>query len=88
MLADSFARIFFRNAVNLGLVPVVCKGVSQAVKEGQTITLDLGVGTVAVRETGEVIPCEKLGNPFPSGSGGSCSTGSSTPTPPSSVCPS
>ena len=29
VIADSFARIFFRNAVNLGLVPVICKGISK-----------------------------------------------------------
>lgn len=61
VLADSFARIFFRNAVNLGLVPVVCKGVSQKVCSGQTLTLDLTEGMVTVAETGEVLPCEQLG---------------------------
>ena len=62
VLADSFARIFFRNAVNLGLVPVVCKGISQKVTGGQTLTLDLSAGTVTVEETGEVVPCEQLGD--------------------------
>lgn len=61
VLADSFARIFFRNAVNLGLVPVVCKGISQKVHGGQTLTLDLTEGTVTVAETGEVLLCEQLG---------------------------
>lgn len=62
ILADSFARIFFRNAVNLGLVPVICKGVSQKVVPGQTLTIDLDAGTVTVQETGEVFPCERLGD--------------------------
>ena len=62
VLADSFARIFFRNAVNLGLLPVVCKGIKDHVKDGQTLTLDLLAGTVTVEETGEVLPCEKLGD--------------------------
>ncbi len=48
VLADSFARIFFRNAVNLGLLPVICKGIS--------------AGTVTVQETGEALPCEQLGD--------------------------
>ena len=61
VVADSFARIFFRNAVNLGLVPVICKGISQHVQSGQTLTLDLAGGTVTVRETGECFPCEPLG---------------------------
>ena len=62
ILADSFARIFFRNAVNLGLVPVICKGVSQKVTPGQTLTIDLDAGTVTVQETGDVLPCERLGD--------------------------
>ena len=61
VLADSFARIFFRNAVNLGLLPVICKGIREKVKDGQTVTLDLAKGTVTVQETGEVLPCEQLG---------------------------
>ncbi len=61
VVADSFARIFFRNAVNLGLTPVICKGIAQRVRPGQTLTIDLEDGTVAVSETGEVLPCEKLG---------------------------
>ena len=62
VLADSFARIFFRNAVNLGLLPVICKGISQHVASGQTLTLDLEAGTVTVTETGESYPCEQLGD--------------------------
>ena len=61
VLADSFARIFFRNAVNLGLVPVICKGIAQKVQPGQTLTIDLETGAVTIAETGEVLPCEKLG---------------------------
>ncbi len=62
VIADSFARIFFRNAVNLGLVPVICKGISRKVQSGQTLTLDLANGTVTVAETGDVYPCEQLGD--------------------------
>ena len=61
VLADSFARIFFRNAVNLGLLPVICKDIRSHVNEGQTVTLDLESGTVTVVETGNVYPCEQLG---------------------------
>ncbi len=62
VLADSFARIFFRNSINLGLLPVICKGISKKVSDGQTLTLDLEAGTVTVQETGEVLPCEQLGD--------------------------
>ncbi len=61
VLADSFARIFFRNSINLGLLPIICKGLSKHVKKGETLTLDLENYTVTVKETGEVFPCEKLG---------------------------
>ena len=61
VLADSFARIFFRNAVNLGLLPIICKGINQHVKPGQTLTLDIDKGTVTVNETGEIFQCEQLG---------------------------
>ncbi|MBQ7220832.1 MAG: 3-isopropylmalate dehydratase small subunit [Synergistaceae bacterium] len=62
VLADSFARIFFRNAVNLGLLPIICKGINQHVKAGETLTLDLEKGTVRVEETGGEFVCEKLGD--------------------------
>ena len=62
VLADSFARIFFRNSINLGLLPVICKGIRSKVTDGQTLTLDLEAGTVTIKETGEVLPCEQLGD--------------------------
>ena len=48
-------------AVNLGLVPVICKGIAQKARPGQTLTVDLEAGTVTITDTGEVLPCEKLG---------------------------
>ena len=62
VLADSFARIFFRNGINLGLPLVVCKGIAQHVKDGQTVTLDILAGTVTIEETGEILQAEALGD--------------------------
>ena len=62
VLADSFARIFFRNAVNLGLLPVICKGIQSHVTDEQTLTIDLEAGTVLIQETGETLPCEQIGD--------------------------
>ncbi|MCQ2511060.1 MAG: 3-isopropylmalate dehydratase small subunit [Lachnospiraceae bacterium] len=61
VVADSFARIFFRNATNLGLPLIVCKGISSEVEAGNTLTIDIHKGTVTVEETGKVYPCDKLG---------------------------
>ena len=61
VLADSFARIFFRNAINLGLPVIVCKGIAAHVNDGQTLRLDMTAGTVTIAETGEVLPAEALG---------------------------
>ena len=61
VVADSFARIFFRNAINLGLPCVVCPGIAGKVQKGWQITLDLEAGTLTVAESGETLPCEKLG---------------------------
>lgn len=62
VLADSFARIFFRNGINLGLPLVVCRGIAKHVHSGQTIRLNLETGTVAILETGEVLQAEALGD--------------------------
>ncbi len=60
ILADSFARIFYRNAINLGLPCVVCRGIGKAVKNGQEIEADITAGRVTVIETGEELACEPV----------------------------
>lgn len=62
VIADSFARIFFRNSINLGLPLIVCKGISKEIEAGQELTLDIEAGTVTVKETGKVYPCDRLGD--------------------------
>jgi len=50
VVAESFARIFFRNAINNGLPLVECKGVSQAVEEGDAVEIDLNSGEVRTKK--------------------------------------
>ncbi|MDD1702808.1 MAG: 3-isopropylmalate dehydratase small subunit [Methanoregula sp.] len=47
VLAKSFARIFFRNSVNVGVLPVVCKGTDK-IPDGAKVTLDLKRGYAEV----------------------------------------
>jgi 3-isopropylmalate dehydratase small subunit len=49
VVAESFARIFFRNAINNGLPLVECKGISKAVEEGDVIEINLDTGNVKAR---------------------------------------
>lgn len=61
VVADSFARIFFRNSINLGLPLIVCKGLNKEVTSNQTLTIDIEQGIITVNETGKQYQCEKLG---------------------------
>jgi 3-isopropylmalate/(R)-2-methylmalate dehydratase small subunit len=46
VLAESFARIFFRNAINIGLPAIEAKGISAKVAEGDVLEVDFEAGTV------------------------------------------
>lgn len=46
VVASSFARIYFRNAVNSGLPPVQCPEAIEAVLNGDEIEVDLAAGTI------------------------------------------
>jgi len=46
VIAESFARIFYRNAINIGLPAVECVGVSSEVEDGDELTVDLEKGIV------------------------------------------
>jgi 3-isopropylmalate/(R)-2-methylmalate dehydratase small subunit len=60
VVAESFARIFFRNAINIGLPIVECPGISAKVKEGESIEVDLEGGAI-VLASGEKLSV----TPFP-----------------------
>lgn len=60
VVANSFARIFYRNAINIGFPVVECPGFHDMVKEGDAITVDLAMGDI-VLASGERVPF----HPFP-----------------------
>lgn len=53
VVAESFARIFYRNAINRGLLVVEVPGISQRVTDGERLVIDLE-GGVIVLASGEV----------------------------------
>jgi 3-isopropylmalate/(R)-2-methylmalate dehydratase small subunit len=53
VVAGSFARIFFRNAINVGLPVVVCPKASQTIQAGEVVRIDLQGGSIEVIGTGE-----------------------------------
>ena len=46
VIADSFARIFFRNAINNGFRVIECPGAAAALQEGDDVEVDLAGGRV------------------------------------------
>jgi 3-isopropylmalate/(R)-2-methylmalate dehydratase small subunit len=60
VVAESFARIFFRNSINLGLPVVECPGISSAVENGQQLRILLEEGRIENLNTGDKMHGTKL----------------------------
>lgn len=60
VLAESFARIFYRNAITIGLPVLVCKGVSIKVKEGDELTVNLTTGQIEDKTNEIILQATKL----------------------------
>ena len=60
MLAESFARIFFRNSITIGLPVLVCAGISGKVKEGDELVVNLQTGKVEDKTNGSVLQATQL----------------------------
>lgn len=53
IIAESFARIFFRNAINIGLPILESPDAAQDAQKGDALSVDLVAGTITNRRTGK-----------------------------------
>lgn len=60
VVAASYARIFFRNAINVGLPILICSAAAAAVRPGDELELDLAAGTVRDQTSGASWRAEPL----------------------------
>ena len=61
VIAETFARIFFRNAINIGLPIIECEEAAKAIKAGDEVSVDFDSGLITDITTGQ----EFKGQPFP-----------------------
>ena len=61
VIAASFARIFYRNAINIGLPILECPAASAAIRAGDTVSVNFDTGVITDETTGETFQAE----PFP-----------------------
>ena len=59
VIAESFAGLFYRNAINLGLPAVSCAQ-AKRIGQGDELEVDLERGKVRNRTTGETLDCEPI----------------------------
>ena len=62
VIAESFARIFYRNATNVGVPLLEAPGISEIVEDGEEIEVDMEKGLI-ISESGKEIEFKKL-TPF------------------------
>ncbi len=60
VLAESFARIFYRNAINIGLPVLECPGVSSKVGDGDELAVNLEAGMIENRSKNSTFQATKL----------------------------
>ena len=61
VIAESFARIFYRNALNIGLPILECPAAAKAISAGDDVSVELAAGEIADLTTGQRFRAE----PFP-----------------------
>lgn len=60
VIANSFARIFYRNSINIGLPILECPQAVAAIRQGDTVNVDLSSGTIHNVSTGEIFLAESF----------------------------
>lgn len=61
VIAETFARIFFRNAINIGLPIIECREASEGIQAGDEVEIDFDSGLIK-----DVTTCRSFqGTPFP-----------------------
>ncbi len=61
VIAATFARIFYRNAINIGLAILECEEASKDIKDGDDVSVDFDTGIITNNTTGKTYQAE----PFP-----------------------
>lgn len=61
VIAKSFARIFYRNAINIGLPILECEAAAEEIQAGDTVSVDFDTGVITDHTTGRTYQSE----PFP-----------------------
>jgi 3-isopropylmalate/(R)-2-methylmalate dehydratase small subunit len=61
VIAKSFARIFYRNSINIGLPIMECPEAAKAIKAGDKVEVDFDSGVITDKTTGESFKAQ----PFP-----------------------
>lgn len=61
VIAETFARIFFRNAINIGLPIIECREASEGIQSGDEVEIDFDSGLIKDVTTGRSFQ----GTPFP-----------------------
>ena len=61
VIAKSFARIFYRNAINIGLPILECEAAADAIEAGHTVAVSFDTGVITDETTGQSFQAE----PFP-----------------------
>jgi 3-isopropylmalate/(R)-2-methylmalate dehydratase small subunit len=60
VIAESFARIFFRNAINIGLPVIEYEGIFAVVSDGDKLTVDFETGKIEDATKGKSFQASKL----------------------------